>query len=80
VLNGKVYVVGGLASFSKPIRNPNIDIYDPTSNSWSTISPQQQTSVTYQTQTFDPNATYFGLHGGDVDHFLEFPIYTYVKN
>jgi large repetitive protein len=80
VLNGKIYVVGGSASFNL-VRNTNIDIYDPTSNSWSTIVPQQQSGVTYQTQTFDPNVTYFELDGdGDIDHFFGFPIYTYVKN
>jgi N-acetylneuraminic acid mutarotase len=81
VLNGKIYVTGGIVNLSNPIRNSNIDIYDPTSNSWSTIIPQQQSGVTYQTQTFDPNATYFELDGdGDIDHFFGFPIYTYVKN
>ena len=77
VLNGKIYVLATLSS----VPNSSIDIYDPTSNSWSTIIPQPQNGTTYQTpQTFDPNTTYFGIRDGDIEHFFNLTIYTYVKN
>jgi N-acetylneuraminic acid mutarotase len=80
VLNGKIYVVGGSLSINF-VLNTNIDIYDPTTNSWSTIPTQQQSGVTYRTQTFDPNTTYFGLLSyGEIDHLFDFTTYTYVKN
>ena len=37
VLNGKLYVAGGVAGFNTPVAA--LDVYDPTTNTWRTLAP-----------------------------------------